>query len=95
VREKIRAKSWYQLFEVIQFFEFLNRFVRGQFSLGQTLQVIALGQIHTSPRRDQCMMPRDAWMDDDELAVRCIHGKTNHLTKKQNRDETTKSDAIP
>jgi hypothetical protein len=31
----------------------LNRIVRGQFSLGQTLQVIALGQKHTSPPMGQ------------------------------------------
>ena len=49
MREKIRAKSWYQLFEVIQFLKLLSRIVRGQFSLGQTLQVIALGQKDTSP----------------------------------------------
>ena len=49
MREKIRAKSLYQLFEVIQFLKLLNPIVRGQFSLGQTLQVIALGQKHTSP----------------------------------------------
>jgi hypothetical protein len=49
VRLQIRAKSLYQLFEVIQFLKLLNRIVRGQFSLGQTLQVIALGQKHTSP----------------------------------------------
>jgi hypothetical protein len=47
--EKIRAKSLYQLFEVIHFLKLFNRIVRGQFSLGQTLQVIALGQKHTSP----------------------------------------------
>ena len=39
----------YQLFEVIQFLKLLSRIVRGQFSLGQTLQVIALGQKDTSP----------------------------------------------
>jgi hypothetical protein len=39
----------YQLFEVIQFLKLLNPIVRGQFSLGQTLQVIALGQKDTSP----------------------------------------------
>jgi hypothetical protein len=50
VRLQIRAKSLYQLFEVIQFLKLLNPFVRGQFSLGQTLhQVIALGQKDTSP----------------------------------------------
>ena len=49
VRLQIRAKSWYQLFEVIQFLKLLSRIVRGQFSLGQTLQVIALGQKDTSP----------------------------------------------
>ena len=49
VRLQIRAKSLYQLFEVIQFLKLFNRIVRGQFSLGQTLQVIALGQKHTSP----------------------------------------------
>ena len=49
VRLQIRAKSLYQLFEVIQFLKLLSRIVRGQFSLGQTLQVIALGQKHTSP----------------------------------------------
>jgi hypothetical protein len=54
VREKIRAKSLYQLFEVIQFLKLFNRIVRGQFSLvGQTLQVIALGQKHTSPHRQR------------------------------------------
>jgi hypothetical protein len=51
VRLQIRAKSLYQLFEVIQFLKLFNRIVRGQFSLGQSLhhQVIALGQKHTSP----------------------------------------------
>ena len=49
VRLQIRAKSLYQLFEVIQFLKLLNPIVRGQFSLGQTLQVIALGQKDTSP----------------------------------------------
>ena len=50
MRKKIRAKSLYQLFEVIQFLKLLNPIVRGQFSLvGQTLQVIALGQKDTSP----------------------------------------------
>ena len=34
---------------MIQFFKLLSRIVRGRFSLGQTLQVIALGQKHTSP----------------------------------------------
>jgi hypothetical protein len=42
----------YQLFEVIQFLKLLNPFVRGQFSLGQTLQVIAQGQKDTSPADD-------------------------------------------
>ena len=49
VRLQIRAKSLYQLFEVIQFLKLLNRIVRDQFSLGQSLQVIALGQYNTSP----------------------------------------------
>ena len=49
VRLQIRAKSLYQLFEVIQFLKVLNRIVRGRFSLGQSLQVIALGQYNTSP----------------------------------------------
>jgi hypothetical protein len=49
VRLQIRAKSLYQLFEVIQFLKLWNPIVRGQFSLGQTLQVIALGQKDTSP----------------------------------------------
>ena len=49
VRLQIRAKSLYQLFEVIQFLKLLSRIVRCQFSLGQTLQVIALGQKDTSP----------------------------------------------
>jgi hypothetical protein len=55
VRLQIRAKSLYQLFEVIQFLKVLNRIVRGRFSLGQSLQVIALGQSQTSPRRDAAM----------------------------------------
>ncbi len=61
MREKIRAKSLYQFFEVIQFLKLLNQIVRGQFSLGQSLQVIALGQYNTSPTstggvRENCVM---------------------------------------
>jgi hypothetical protein len=58
VRLQIRAKSLYQLFEVIQFLKILNPIVRGQFSLGQTLQVIALGQKDTSPCHTQDFTPQ-------------------------------------
>ncbi len=51
VGHRIRAKSWYQLFTGIQFLKLLNRNVRGRFSLGQSLQVIALGQKDTFPPR--------------------------------------------
>ena len=65
MREKIRAKSWYQLFEVIQFLKLLSRIVRGQFSLGQTLQVIALGQKDTSPL--QSAGKNDSKIENDEV----------------------------
>ncbi len=56
---------------MIQFSKLLNWIVRGQFSLGQTLQVIALGQKDTSPGGDThtfCIAGESVMMTKDSIS---------------------------